>query len=160
MTRGPHPSSSSSSRSAMTPPPLAGLVPSAHLWLPCRAIPLPVTVAPPHLLSPLRLPTSFAPSRPKRPAINDATMGRRRPVHELPPPPYKSNWEHPQTAPPLLTRSSTSLLARASLSPAHRPPPPFPSIARPPHCCPRLGEQPIEFPVFPLSLLRPAGELR
>jgi hypothetical protein len=53
-------------------------------------------------------------------------MGRRRPAHELPPPPYKRHREHPRTAPPLLTRSSTSLLARASHSLAHRPPPPFP----------------------------------
>jgi hypothetical protein len=131
LTHGSCPSSSSSSRSATMPPPPppASLEWPACLRLPYRAVPLPVTAAPPRLLSPLRLPTSLTPSRPKRPAINAATMGRHRPAHELPPPPYKSHQEQPRTAPPLLTRSSASLLARASLSPAHRLLSSFPSIA-------------------------------
>jgi hypothetical protein len=141
-------------------PPSTGLAPPPHLRLPWRAVPVPVTATPPCLLSPLRLPTSLTPSRLKRLAINAATTGRHRSAYELPPSPYKSHREHPRIAPPLLTRSSASLLARVSLSPAHRPPPPFPSITRPPHCRPRPGEQPIEFPVSPLSLLRPADELR
>jgi hypothetical protein len=104
---GQTPSSSSSGRSATKPPPPAGL------------LPLPVTDALPCLLSPLRLPTSLTPSCPKWPAIKPPPIPLRRPVHELPPPPYKSHREHPRTAPPLLTPSLASLLARVSLSPAH-----------------------------------------
>jgi hypothetical protein len=89
--------------------------PSAAGWpFGCLAelLPLPVTNASPHRLSPLRLPTTpLVPSRPKRLAINAATTGRHHPAHELPPPPYKSHREHPRTAPPLLTPSFTSLLA-------------------------------------------------
>jgi hypothetical protein len=58
---------------------------------PIELLPHPVTDMPPRLLSPLWLPTSLVPSRPKRPAINAATTGCHHPAHELPPPPYKSH---------------------------------------------------------------------
>jgi hypothetical protein len=90
-------------------------------------LPLPVTDVPPRLRSPLRLPTSLTPSRSKWRAIKPPPIPLCLPAHELPPPPYKSHREHPRSAPPLLTPSFTSLLARASHLLAHRLPPPSPS---------------------------------
>jgi hypothetical protein len=97
---------------------------------PVDLLPLPLTDAPPHLLSPLWLPTSLASSRPKWLAIKPPPNPLCHSAHELPPLPYKSHREHPRTAPALLTPSFTSLLAQVSLSPAHRPPPPSPSSCR------------------------------
>jgi hypothetical protein len=87
-------------------PPLAAATgrPSATgspLGCPAELHPLPVTDALPHLLSPLRLPASLTPSRPKRPAIKPPPIPLRRSVQELPHPPYKSHREHrPSSLPP------------------------------------------------------------
>jgi hypothetical protein len=121
---------------------------------PAELLPLPVTDVPPHLLSPLWLPTSLAPSRSKRPAIKPPPIPLRCPMHELPRALLKPPEAPPDsTAPPhSLLRLSLSLSEPLTSTPTATT---FTIIAPPLRRLPSPGEPRTGTPVLPSSSSAP-----
>jgi hypothetical protein len=134
------------SRRRIPPRPATPRRPAPHLeWLP-HALTCP-TIKTPSLTLPLTSPSSMA-LKTLTPPIPPGHPSPARPT------PYKRRAPPPDLNTPF-TLSPEPL--RALLRPCDelKLPPFFTAIARPPHCCPCPGEQPIEFPVSPSPCCTP-----